>query len=242
MLKINAKILKLILPLIILFLLFITNFFSNLKNIYINNFDERFNKIYDFCGNESIGYLKYLKKKVELNNNPKIVNYVHTPSVSWAIFDPNKVNLESNNIILLNYPGKNFEMHYSKESKDTFNIINLGNHEARINKINKIIISINKNDINENISLDLYSQLKFGKRDFIKKFDKSYKISDNQLQFDINLKITEIFPENNNISFKVKNLNNAQIEKIQILAENKFDISNFELVDNYKKCFLIKKK
>ena len=242
MLKIDNKLLKFILPSVILIILLITNFFSNLKNIYNNSFEARINNVYGFCSNESTGYLKYLKKKYELDNNPKIINYVQAPNVKWAIIDPGKIKLKSNEIILLNYPGKEIFLNHTRESNNFFYINDLGFYKNQINKIDKVILSFNSNVNLNNISLELYSEIRNGKRNFLKTFDHFYKISKSEYQINVDLNFNKIYPKNNNIGFKINNLKDYKIQKIKILAKNKLDMSNYELLDNYKKCFLIKKK
>ena len=91
MLKNNTKKLKFILFCLLIILLLINNFFKNFKNLYLNNYEKRIDKVYGFCEGESIGYLIYLKKNFKLDNNPKIINYQHTPKVNWAIFNPRKI-------------------------------------------------------------------------------------------------------------------------------------------------------
>ena len=75
MLKNNTKKLKFILFGLLIILLLINNFFKNFKNLYLNNYEKRIDKVYGFCEGESIGYLIYLKKNFKLDNNPKIINY-----------------------------------------------------------------------------------------------------------------------------------------------------------------------
>ena len=240
MLKLNTNNKKLFLPFLVLVLLFSTNFFYNFANTYSNNFENRINSTYGFCNNESIGYLKYLKKNFKLHNNPKIINYIHSPPVEWAIFEPGQTNKKSNNIILLNYPGKIVKLDYERESKNIFKINNLSFYKDKINKIDSIIISFDKPINNDDIEIDLFSEINFEKRNFIKKFKEKYKITKDEIKFKINLNINEIYPKNNNISFKIKNLNNSAILEIKILAENKYIVEKFNLVNNREKCFLIK--
>ena len=67
---------------------------------FLYKFDDRIKKKYGHCSNESIGYLLYLKKEYEINDNPKIINYVHVPNGKWAIINTKIIN-EINNIELL---------------------------------------------------------------------------------------------------------------------------------------------
>ena len=94
----NKKII--ILLLITIFFGIKTNFFKNISELVQYDYNERLINNYGFCSNESIGYLKYIKKKYQLYDNPKIINYTHTPNVSWAIFDPKNINKETKNLIL----------------------------------------------------------------------------------------------------------------------------------------------
>ena len=140
--KFNFK--RLILSFLILVLLISTNFFKNFLNVYLNNYNKRIDFTYGFCKNESIGYLKYLKNEFNLDNNPKIVNYVHTPPVEWSIIKPSKLNRYSNDIILLNYPGKILSLNYQRINGNTFEIKNLSFFANKIKKIDSILITFNK--------------------------------------------------------------------------------------------------
>ena len=242
MLKIDKSLSKFFLAFIILILLLITNFLDNLKNIYNNSYEARVNSVYGFCGNESIGYLKYLKKEYELSNNPQIVNYIHTPNVSWSIFDPRKIKLKSTDIILLNYPGKTINLSHTKKSNDNYYINNLYFYKDKISKIDKVILTFNNKVNDSDISIELYSETRFGKKNLLRKFNHAYRISQNEYQVDINLNFNEFFFKDNNISFTINNLKNHTVKKIEIRAKNKFNLTNYELIDNYEKCFLIRKK
>ena len=39
--------------------------------------------VYDFCFEEGIGYLRYIKKKFDIKDNPKIINYAHVANNNW---------------------------------------------------------------------------------------------------------------------------------------------------------------
>src|SRR6056300_1945038 len=101
---------KIFVILLFFFLFFIlalqTNLFKNIKLIFTNS-DIRIVNQYGYCGGESIGYLKYLKKNYKFVSNPEIINYIHTPQVKWAIYNPKNYK-KSNYAIILNYPGKTF--------------------------------------------------------------------------------------------------------------------------------------
>ena len=168
MLNIKHNILKIVTLLLIVFLLLISNFFYNIQNIYVNNFDKRIEDIYGFCKNESIGYLKYIKKKYELNNNPKIINYIHTPNVNWIMINPKKLNFKSKNLVLLNYPGENINLNYSALVKNTYEVTNLYFYEDKIEKIDEIIFHF-REKIKQDFSLELFSNSKLNRKKLLKK-------------------------------------------------------------------------
>ena len=72
-----------------------TNFFRNLAEVALHKFDDRIINKYGYCSGESIGYLLYLKKKYQIKDNPKIVNYTHTPAVNWAIVNTEIIDKNS---------------------------------------------------------------------------------------------------------------------------------------------------
>ena len=79
-----------------------TNFFRNLAEVLLFKFEDRIENKYGFCSEESIGYLFYLKKKYQIRDNPKVINFIHTSQVNWAIINTKIINKNSNKFILLN--------------------------------------------------------------------------------------------------------------------------------------------
>ena len=231
---------RLILSFLVLVLLFSTNFLKNFLNIYSNDLNKRVSFAYGFCGNESVGYLKYLKKEFWLDNNPTIINYVHTPPVEWSIFEPSKLNKYSNDIILLNYPGEIINLNYQRKDGNIFEISNLSFFVNKIEKINSILISLNKSTNLDNVEIDLLSEINFGKRNLIKNFNQPKQINKDEIEFTINFSLNDLYPKNSNIVFKIRNLNNEYISDVKILAKNKFILENFSIVNNHTNCFLIR--
>tara|TARA_A100000164_G_scaffold360407_1_gene374073 strand:- start:783 stop:1457 length:675 start_codon:yes stop_codon:yes gene_type:complete len=221
-------------------LLISTNFFKNFLNVYLNNYNKRIDFTYGFCKNESIGYLKYLKNEFNLDNNPKIVNYVHTPPVEWSIIKPSKLNRYSNDIILLNYPGKILSLNYQRINGNTFEIKNLSFFANKIKKIDSILITFNKSINLEKVEIDLLSEINFGERNLVKNFNQYKQNNKYEIEFKIDLKINDLYPKNNNIAFKINNINQEFISEIKIFARNKFILENFDIVDNHNNCFLLR--
>ena len=86
----NKKII--ILLLITIFFGIKTNFFKNISELVQYDYNERLINNYGFCSNESIGYLKYLKKKYNITDNPQIINYAQAPNVTWSIINTQNIN------------------------------------------------------------------------------------------------------------------------------------------------------
>ena len=101
MLKYKKKSQILVLLILIIICGINTNFFRNLAEVVLYRYDDRIINKYGFCSGESIGYLLYLKKKYEIKNNPKIINYDHTPSVNWAIINTKNINKSSKKYIYI---------------------------------------------------------------------------------------------------------------------------------------------
>ena len=97
-----------------------TNFFRNLAEVVLHKFDDRIINKYGYCSGESIGYLLYLKKKYQIKDNPKIVNYIHTPPVNWAIVNTEIIDKNSKKLILLNYPGPEIRIDLEKIDSNLF--------------------------------------------------------------------------------------------------------------------------
>ena len=78
------------------------------------------------------------------------------------------------------------------------------------------------------------------KKKLIQEVLKGRKISEKEYKFYVNLKINEIDPNTNNLVFKIQNLDGVEVTKVTIEAENKININDFELIDQYEKCFLLR--
>ena len=97
--------------LLILFaLLYKINPIKNFSEIISYKLPERLENMYGYCGGESIGYLRYIKKEFDLKANPEIINFVHTPPNLWSIYEAKFNNYKSDKKIVLNYPGKKIQI------------------------------------------------------------------------------------------------------------------------------------
>ena len=239
MFKINKYNLRLFSIILVITLIFSTNFPKNIKNIYNNKFEERLTNIYGFCNGESIGYLRYLKNKFKFEDNPKIINYIHTPNVEWSIFLPGEYKKKSKYIILLNYPGEKVLIRGSDKYLNELVIDNLSFYSDKIDKIDKLLISLNTVNKEKNYYIQLFSEIVNGKRNLIKEF-KKFEINNNELKFELNIDLNKINEFNDNISIRLVNFKEDNVEQLKLFSKNKFILKNYELIDNSKNCYLLK--
>lgn len=105
--KINTKILIIFISLTIFFVQ--NDIFRKIYFIFERNYFDRIASKYQFCDGESIGFLNYLRKKYDLNQKIKIINYKRSPRSEWFLRELFKNNYnditgqESKYLILLNY-------------------------------------------------------------------------------------------------------------------------------------------
>ena len=123
--------------------------FQNLLFIKNNDYEQRFSKVYDFCNYESVGYLQYLKKKYKFKKRPKIINYIHTPSLNWVTINPRTINDYSEYKILLNYPGEKIDLKFNSIGNNVYQIFRLNFYKDKTDSINKLELSF-KNDFQYN--------------------------------------------------------------------------------------------
>ena len=110
----------------------------------------------------------------------------------------------------------------------------------KIEKIDSILISLNQSINLDNVGIDLLSEINFGKRNLIKNFNRPQQTNKDEIKFEINLNINDLYSKNSNIAFKINNIDNKYISGVKILAKNKFILENFNIVNNHTNCFLIR--
>ena len=219
-----------------------TNFFKNLSEVISHKFDDRIVNRYGFCSGESIGYLLYLKKKYEIKNNPKIINYVHTPNVNWAIINTKNINKSSKKLILLNYPGSELKINLKKINNSLFELSDAYFFSKdKFSKIESIEISNNSNNFKKiNWKLDLLTIDKYGNKKIVKGFNiKNIFTESLKIKLDIlnkNLNLSE-----KKLLFKIKNKNSTQIENLQIylILKNKYILEDFQIIDKINNCYYV---
>ena len=219
-----------------------TNFFRNFAEVILHKFDDRIVNRYGFCSGESIGYLLYLKKKYEIKNNPKIINYVHTPNVNWAIINTKNINKSSKKLILLNYPGSELKINLKKINNSLFELSSAYFFSKdKFSKIESIEILNNSNNFKKiNWKLDLLTIDKYGNKKIVKGFNiKNIFTESLKIKLDIlnkNLNLSE-----KKLLFKIKNKNSTQIENLQIylILKNKYILEDFQIIDKINNCYYV---
>ena len=83
------------------------------------SYDSRLVSNYEFCGQESIGFLSYIKAKFNIDSIVPIINFESSPNSSWYFSDLN--NNKTNKIIFLNY--------------SKYNQVNSTSHDLKVYKI-----------------------------------------------------------------------------------------------------------
>ena len=227
----------------LLFILFAyqTKLPQNLSHIALNNYDTRFAQVYDFCSIESVGYVKYVKKKYKLFKRPKIINYIHTPNLSWAIIEPKIINDYSDYKILLNYPGEIINLNFKVVEENMYKISKLNFYRNKTNKIKKLEIKFKeKFKPNTNLKAELYVNTITNHKKKIKIYNSFSLTESNKVEFNLNLDLYDARYESESIIFKIKNLGKNQIEEIKFVSLNKYNINDYKIIDNYDRCYLIK--
>ncbi len=219
-----------------------TNFFRNLVEVIVYKFDNRIINKYGYCSNESIGYLLYLKKKYQIEDNPKIINYIHEPQTSWAIINTKIINENSKKLILLNYPGPEIRINLKKINGNLFEFQDSEFFSDKFDKIESIEIfnnSENLEKINWTINILTIDKSKNKKKIKVlnvKNFlNESLKIKLDLLFENLNLIGEKFYFEiiNKDIS-KFKNL------QLHIVLKNKYILKDFQIIDRKDNCYYIK--
>ena len=228
---------KKIISLFILFTLIIifflkTSFFKNLANILQFNESERVKKIYGYCEGESIGYLKYLKKRYAIKNNPKILNYIHFPPVSWSIYETSEKDTNENQLIILNYPGKEIDIELNHYKDNFYELPDSYYYSTLFESIKKIKI---KNFMEPNVSIELY--IKNKSNELIVK--KKIQVLKNNVtnDFPINQKLTDFEMSEKRFFLKFNNI--KKDTKIFATLKNRYNLDDYKIIDKFKNCYFV---
>jgi hypothetical protein len=234
-LKRNSQILILLI-LIIIFSIN-TNFYRNLYEIISHKFDNRITKTYGYCNGESIGYLLSIKKKYQINDNPKIINYIHTPEVNWAIINTKKINQKSNKLILLNYPGSNSIIRLKKISNNLFELVDAYFFKDKFSRIENVkMLNRTTNSKKLNWTINVYTIDKFKNKKNIKTLEEK-KNSDVKLKVNLDMNLEE----EQKLYFEIVNKDNINLDNLQlkVVLKNKHILENFQIINKHDNCYYV---
>ena len=232
MYKTKKKNKNILLVILIIFFSVEVDLFKNFYNIFSKNYDERMGIVYDFCFEEGIGYLRYIKKKFNINDNPTIINYAHVPNNNWAIINTNTINKKSDKIIFLNYPGPEQIIKLHKIKNNLYEFKDVEFYKDKYSKIKKIEI-ISKNLSQENYTIEIFTVDKSLNKKRIKKINllKSTNFPINLLFDKINLSEKKLF-------FKLDNIDNNF--ELNLLLINKYFLNQYKIIDKFNNCYFVK--
>ena len=236
--KKNKK--KIIIFSVVLLFLIATDFFRNFYNLIRFNYDQRIINAYGFCSRESSGYLNYIKAKYKFNDNIRVINYIHTPNVSWSITNPRKINEYSNELILLNYPGREIKIKLNQNKINEYTINNFYFYLDKIKKYNYLEINSVKTTDLSNPKIEIIIQDSTG--NIIKNIQiTNFKIFENRIIYSTNIRFEEL-KNPFNLYLRLSGINIKNNAQIFFITENKYNVSNYKIIDNYDTCYYLKNR
>ena len=237
----NKKVLSVFIILIMI-IFFKTSFLKNLMNVINFNESERISKIYGFCESESIGYLKYLKKKYKFKGNPEIVNYEHNPKSKWSIYETDDLNTNNGQMIILNYPPRETDLALANDLSTWIELAHYKDNFYELTdafyytSLYKTIEKIHIKGFNETIV-----NLKFHIKDEAEKFEIVKNLqkvkSDIDKNFILNQKLNIFEVRGKRFFFEFNNI--REEEKIFITLKPKHDLNDFTIIDKSKNCYFV---
>ena len=230
---INLKNLIFILIIIVIF-----HSFNSAKNAYLiikNDHNQRLVNSYEFCKNESIGFLNYIKEKYKINNYITIKNFFISPDPSWFFLNSRLNKIDSNKTILLGY-NENQKINF--KNKEGYH---LSEDIKYLKKIKKISFNVVKKS-EQKLSFTIYQNF-YGENKYIFKSDLiDLKIGKNII--DLDLDVLNSY-NNSKIIIKFGNVDtnkNFIINEVNLFITDEVDLSNSIIIEKYKNCYLISKK
>ena len=188
------------------------------------NYDKRLADAYDYCNNESLGFLSFLKKKYKNMDNIEIRTAFISPNPQWFFKDYSKKQYSKNRVIILGHK-KNKYILFNKEEN---NIFTSKEGYKTIKNVKKISFEFKSSAITKKIIVNLSS------------------VMQDQLKL-ISKQNIEVFEGFNEVILKDIDKNNifmngtVRIEFDKILSKDQFKIDNVKLhqsdsinLDKYK--------
>ena len=219
-----------------LVLIYKIDFPRKFYNLISLNYDQRINKIYGYCSNNSAGFINEIYNKYKFDQLPQIIKYTGSRNSYWII--PDIKDKSKTDYIFIKYNNVNkvylrkkdnsfiYEFTYSNFHKIPFN---LSFAEIEIDNLSRIDIFENENKIFE---LD-FKNLDKEKKHYKIKFNQEFK---NYFLRNFHSQKKYIFKP----IYKTFSKNNF-IENMSIHFINKYDLNNFKVIDQYENCYYVKK-
>jgi len=99
--------LYLIASILLILIVYKTNFLRSLHDLFIISYDDRISNTYGFCEKEGIGYVNFIKTNFNIDGKVDIKNSLkgnNNNSGEWAVYNSNfSEKIESKYLILINY-------------------------------------------------------------------------------------------------------------------------------------------
>ena len=234
----NHKFINLKNLIFIFIIIVIFHSFNSAKNAYLiikNDHNQRLVNSYEFCKNESIGFLNYIKEKYKINNYITIKNFFISPDPSWFFLNSRLNKIDSNKTILLGY-NENQKINF--KNKEGYY---LSEDIKYLKKIKKISFNVVKKS-EQKISFTIYQNF-YGENKYIFKSDLiDLKVGKNII--DLDLDVLNSY-NNSKIIIKFGNVStnkNFIINEVNLFIKDEIDLSNSIILEKYKNCYLISKK
>ena len=226
--------------LIIFFIILLNNlnFFKNFYFLVNKDFSTRLNKAYDFCGNESVGFLFYIKKKYEIKQSIPIKNYKISPDPSWIFYNGAKSKLDKSKLILLNYENES-KMQFEKIGYNTFKTNLL---PSDIDGIDKLKFKTKKKLKGQKFQISIIHKVFEDKNVIIK---KEIIINENNEHY-LNFVSKDLNIRGGNIYIELESLSNIPVIDMEIqtiISHNmtRFNLKEFNIVEKISNCYLLEK-
>ena len=233
-LKKSFKIQHIILFFVLFAFLYKINPIKNFSEIINIKLPKRLENIYGYCGGESIGYLKYIKKKFKLNAHPEIINFIHTPPNLWSIYEAKLNNYKSNKKIVLNYPGEKIQVDLVGLGNNIFEFKDPYYFSTISSNINKIYSK--KTDLKIDY-LEFYKNDYLNNSNLLKKIKFSYG---NLKEHNLKINLEEFEIEENRLFIKIiSNKFYGKSSGLKMELENRLNINDYEIIHNYENCYFL---
>ena len=169
----------------------------------------------------------------------KILNYIHTPAVNWAIINTKKINQKSNKLIFLNYPGSNSTVKLKKISNNLFELVDAYFFQDKFSRIENVKILNSSTDSKKlNWTVNVYTIDKLINKENIKTLEAK-KNSNVKLKVNLDMNLHD----EQKLYFEIDNKDNINLDNLQlkVVLENKYILENFQIINKHDNCYYVEK-